>query len=310
MSQILDTLLEFTLGAPGSVVDTPKFKTQSRKAAERAITAIAEERNNRGGGPTKKSGGKTVPDLGLGERVVTGNLFGGNAEARDEIGRQVDALQETGRTEDYINTNSDDYPELKDYDASKGMKGAKAIVQNEKDLVAGKDYLVEEGTSIARLNAFITEDSPLTPLDPTKRYTKAQLAPYVTNAVEVAAKRKEEPYLKLKEDGLAETVRSNKASEAYNNMVARNNQKIKIAEIDYQNKTNEYNYLTAKDDRDYKYRSAEADRELKKELALLGFEDKAADRRYDREERRDQNRQLLILQMMKGLQNLGSGFAL
>lgn len=90
----------------------------------------------------------------------------------------------------------------------------------------------------------------------------------------------------------------------------RNNQKISMAEIDYKNKTNEYNYLTANLDRDYKYRAAEADRELKKELALLGFEDKAADRRYDREERRDQNRQLLIMQMMKGLQNFGSAFAL
>ena len=68
----------------------------------------------------------------------------------------------------------------------------------------------------------------------------------------------------------------------------------------FKNKTNEY-HLTANADRDYKYRAAEADRELKKELALLGFEDKAADRRYDREERRDQNRQLLIMQMMKGL---------
>ena len=90
----------------------------------------------------------------------------------------------------------------------------------------------------------------------------------------------------------------------------RNDQKISMAEIDFKNKTNEYNYLTANADRDYKYRAAEADRELKKELALLGFEDKAADRRYDREERRDQNRQLLIMQMIKGLQNFGSAFAL
>ena len=90
----------------------------------------------------------------------------------------------------------------------------------------------------------------------------------------------------------------------------RNSNKISMAEIDFKNKTNEYNYLTANADRDYKYRAAEADRELKKELALLGFEDKAADRRYDREERRDQNRQLLIMQMMKGLQNFGSAFAL
>ena len=97
---------------------------------------------------------------------------------------------------------------------------------------------------------------------------------------------------------------------ALSQLQERNRNAISMAEIDFKNKTNEYNYLTANADRDYKYRAAEADRELKKELALLGFEDKAADRRYDREERRDQNRQLLIMQMMKGLQNFGSAFAL
>ena len=90
----------------------------------------------------------------------------------------------------------------------------------------------------------------------------------------------------------------------------RNRTALSFAEIDFQNSTNKYNWMTANADRDYKYRAAEADRELKKELALLGFEDKAADRRYDREERRDQNRQLMILQMMKGLQNFGSAFTL
>ena len=71
------------------------------------------------------------------------------------------------------------------------------------------------------------------------------------------------------------------------------------AEIDYKNDTNEYNY-----------RNAERERELKRDLTLLGFEDKDADRKYDREERRDQMRQLLIMQMMKGLENFGSAFAL
>lgn len=111
-----------------------------------------------------------------------------------------------------------------------------------------------------------------------------------------------------------ETARStrsvNEGNLALSRTQERNRNALALAEIDFKNNTNEYNWKTANADRDYKYRAAEADRELKKELALLGFEDKAADRRYDREERRDQNRQLLILQMMKGLQNLGSGFAL
>ena len=83
------------------------------------------------------------------------------------------------------------------------------------------------------------------------------------------------------------------------NKQERNRNALSIAEIDYKNKATEYNYKTA-----------QADRDLKKELALLGFEDKSAERKYDREERRDQNRQLLIMQMLKGLQNLGGSFSL
>lgn len=88
------------------------------------------------------------------------------------------------------------------------------------------------------------------------------------------------------------TLQLNKDNAANANALAR-------AKIDFQNDTLEYNY-----------RNAERERELKRDLTMLGFDDKDADRKYDREERRDQMRQLLILQMMKGLQNFGSAFAL
>ncbi len=91
---------------------------------------------------------------------------------------------------------------------------------------------------------------------------------------------------------------------------ARNELKLAEAEIAYKNSTNDYNWRTANLDRDYNWRTSEADRELKKDLALLGFKDKDADRRYDREERRDEQRQLFILQMMKGLGNLGQSIAI
>ena len=88
------------------------------------------------------------------------------------------------------------------------------------------------------------------------------------------------------------TLQLNRENAANANALAR-------AEIDYKNDTNEYNY-----------RNAERERELKRDLTMLGFEDKDADRKYDREERRDQMRQLLIMQMLKGLENFGSAFAL
>ena len=121
MSEVLNRILEYTLGTPGTYVDTPEFKADAKAAADRAIEKIAEDRNNRGGGPTKKVGGKTVPNLGIGERIVTGNSFDGNPEATREIQRQVEGLQETSRTEDFIKKNSDDYPFLRDYDAADGI---------------------------------------------------------------------------------------------------------------------------------------------------------------------------------------------
>lgn len=89
-----------------------------------------------------------------------------------------------------------------------------------------------------------------------------------------------------------------------------NNHAIQVAEIDYKNDVNEYNWKNAEADRDYKWRAAEADREQKKLLTMLGYEDKRDSRAADREDRRAENRQLMIMQLMKGLGNLGQSMAL
>ena len=112
-------------------------------------------------------------------------------------------------------------------------------------------------------------------------------------------------------------IESRAASDAINvrtadlaELTARNDMKIAEADIKFKNDTNRYNWDTANRDRDYNWRTAEADREMKKDLALLGFKDKDADRRYDREESREERRQLMLLQMLKGLQNLGGSMAI
>lgn len=61
-------------------------------------------------------------------------------------------------------------------------------------------------------------------------------------------------------------------------------------------------------ERDYRYRSDQADRDLKETLTMLGFDDKAAERELRYEEKQEQNRQLMILQLLKGLQGLGTAF--
>ena len=66
---------------------------------------------------------------------------------------------------------------------------------------------------------------------------------------------------------------------------------------------------TANANRDYEWRSAEADRDLKKTLSMLGLDDKRDARRERSEERAAQDRQMFILQLMKGLGNLGGSMA-
>lgn len=89
-----------------------------------------------------------------------------------------------------------------------------------------------------------------------------------------------------------------------------NNHAIQVAEIDFKNKTNDYNWRTANADRDYQWRSDEADRDLKATLTQLGYEDKADERALAREDRAAENRQLMLLQLIKGLGNLGGAMAL
>lgn len=89
----------------------------------------------------------------------------------------------------------------------------------------------------------------------------------------------------------------------------RNSNKLQNAKIDLENEKIDYEWRKAQADRDYEWRSAEADRELKKTLTMLGLDDKAAEREMRYQEREEQNRQLMILQLLKGLQNIGGAFA-
>ena len=57
-------------------------------------------------------------------------------------------------------------------------------------------------------------------------------------------------------------------------------------------------------------KNAQADRTLRKDLALLTREDNAEDRRYERERDERKDRQLMIMQLMQGLANLGKSAAI
>ena len=107
---------------------------------------------------------------------------------------------------------------------------------------------------------------------------------------------------------IAETSRSNRATENLTAIRDRNSNAISLAEIDYNNDKLRYDTDVANTKLKYEYDTANFDRDLKRDLALLGIEDKREERRYRSERDQAQDRQLFILQLMKGLGGLGEAF--
>ena len=91
---------------------------------------------------------------------------------------------------------------------------------------------------------------------------------------------------------------------------ARNKNTIAMSEIDYKNALARYQHSTEVARMKQEAAQANLDRNLRKDLAVLGMEDKAADRSAAREDRQADNRQMMILQLMKGLGNLGQSMAI
>jgi hypothetical protein len=91
---------------------------------------------------------------------------------------------------------------------------------------------------------------------------------------------------------------------------ALNSDKLANAKLQFENQKLDYERQVAMYGIDSKTREANLDRTLRKDLAILGLEDKKDDRRYNRERDERKDRQLMIMQLLGGLKNLGSSFAL
>lgn len=84
-----------------------------------------------------------------------------------------------------------------------------------------------------------------------------------------------------------------------------NNNAIRRSEIDYNNAKLQQDTDIANLKLKYEYDSANFDRELKRDLALLGLDSQREERQYRSERDQAQDRQMFILQLMKGLGGLG-----
>lgn len=89
-----------------------------------------------------------------------------------------------------------------------------------------------------------------------------------------------------------------------------NSDRIARSEIDYKNAQLKHNYDIAVFEAGERAREANLDRTLRKDLSILGLEDKRDERRYDRERDERKDRQLMIMQLLGGLKNLGQSLVI
>ena len=89
-----------------------------------------------------------------------------------------------------------------------------------------------------------------------------------------------------------------------------NRNAISLSEIDYKNLVAANTFKNEQMRLQYENERAAADLDLRRDLAVLGLEGQAEDRRYNSERDRAQDKQMFILQLMKGLGSLGQGFSL
>jgi len=78
------------------------------------------------------------------------------------------------------------------------------------------------------------------------------------------------------------------------------------ARIDFDNAKLKHDYDIAVFEQEARSREANLDRTLRKDLSILGLEDKRDQRRYERERDERKDRQMMIMQLLGGLKNLGS----
>lgn len=104
------------------------------------------------------------------------------------------------------------------------------------------------------------------------------------------------------------TARSLDAASALARVNAINSHTIAESEIDHKNTVAGYNFRTSEAKRKQDYETGNLDRDLRRDLAVLGLESKQSDREYEDRKDARSNRQMMIMQMMKGFQGLGQSF--
>ena len=272
------------------------------------LEKIARERLARGGGEKSIDGdGKTLLKPTLGERMVLTGF--GNIDASDEmseIQKIMKGMKNTQDTEAYIKSNIDKYPGLKGYDTAKGKAGAIEIVKTEDKLQKGDDYIETTGYSKEALG-----------LDPEKRYEVSTYVPLVARLKKEEDAELRKPAEKLAADQLQEVTDARKSADQRADDAQTDLQEYRLYESKRRAHESEQDRLRRAHELKVQQAEGKANRSQTFDLAVMQLQNNNADRMYrreadERQARRDErkDRQLMILQLMKGLQQMGQSFAI
>jgi len=237
------------------------------------------------------------------------------------VDRYVHGITDDEVTSRVVRDNHSRIKGSKEYQYLKDEKGREYVDQNYGPLVSGTK-VSKDGKTLAKTNKLITE---IEGIENGKKLLDAARAEGKTlsvgelEAIKAKADRLK-PLTETEQANLDGTKQQTQASKdrtriAEETLTQRGKEhsdsnSLALAKLELADRTAQYNVDVANIKIRNQAAQAEADRELRKDLALLTRGDRKDEREYRRERDERKDRQLMILQLMNGLKQMGQSFAL
>ena len=280
------------LRQPGTLLDPLNVLGLRQRTIDKLIEQGGQDLINSYDSQTGKYGGlsnwnRTLD--GVSDDDITKGILRRNERMRQsdpEFQKDLAELERKGVKTDSLTTNLSISDKAQDF---RNIKTAETIIRG---MPGGEERLKGLGDSptLEQLQSLETELKPATQK---YRGAEADITSTESNAAATTA-----------------TAAANTMNANTSRIQAVNADRIARAEIDFKNSQLQHNYDVAVFEAGERAREANLDRTLRKDLSILGLEDKRSERQYDRERDERKDRQLMIMQLLSGLKNLGGALTL
>ena len=249
---------------------------------------------------------------GITDDDITKGLLRRNQNMRQsdpEFQKDLAELEKNGVSTDSLTTN------LSIQDKAQNFRDIKTLETQIRGMDKGSERLkeIEGKPTRAQLESLITELKPLQPGAKRKAAESESRIDLQGNQGQAAINNSEAA---LSNAEANQTSANASVRNADANMMTANTGRIQAvnadrlaqAELDFKNSQLKHNYDISVFEAGERAREANLDRNLRKDLSILGLEDKRDERKFDRERDERKERTLMIMQLLNGLKNSASGF--